>query len=58
MSNETETVAAFATCLAYEDIPPEVVDRAKDCIIDAVGAAIYGSRMPWSRIITSGGMSS
>ncbi|MFQ5765176.1 MAG: MmgE/PrpD family protein [Rhodospirillales bacterium] len=51
MSRETETLAAFAAGLAYEDIPSEVVERAKDCIIDTIGAAIYGSGLPWSRII-------
>jgi 2-methylcitrate dehydratase PrpD len=51
MSNETETLAAFACNLAYEDIPPEVVERAKDCIIDTIGAALYGNNLPWSRII-------
>jgi 2-methylcitrate dehydratase PrpD len=51
MSKETETLAAFAVDLAYEDIPPAVVERAKDCIIDTIGAAIYGSSLPWSRIV-------
>ncbi|MHA1108573.1 MAG: MmgE/PrpD family protein, partial [Alphaproteobacteria bacterium] len=51
MSNETETLAAFAAGLKYEDIPPEVVERTKDCIIDTIGAAIFGSSLPWSRII-------
>ncbi len=51
MSKETETLAAFAAGLAYDDIPSEVVERAKDCIIDTIGAAIHGSGLPWSRII-------
>lgn len=51
MSNETATLAAFAAGLAYEDIPPEVMERAKDCIIDTIGVAIHGSGLPWSRIV-------
>lgn len=51
MSKETETLAAFAASLAYEDIPSEVVERAKDCLIDTIAAAIHGSSLPWSRII-------
>jgi len=51
MSNETRTLGAFAAGLAYEDIPAAVVDRAKECIIDTIGAAIFGSTLPWSRIV-------
>ena len=34
--HETERLAAYAAALRYEDLPPAVVQRAKDCIIDAV----------------------
>ncbi|MFQ5682664.1 MAG: MmgE/PrpD family protein [Candidatus Binatia bacterium] len=51
MSKETETLAAFAAGLVYEKIPSEVVERAKDCILDTIGVAIFGSSLPWSRII-------
>jgi 2-methylcitrate dehydratase PrpD len=45
------TLAEFAVGLKYEDIPPEVLERAKDCIIDTVGACIFGSQMPWTQIV-------
>ena len=45
------TLAEFAVNLKYEDIPPEVLERAKDCIIDTVGACIFGSQMPWTQIV-------
>jgi 2-methylcitrate dehydratase PrpD len=28
-----------------------VIQRAKDCIIDTVGAIIYGGDLPWSKMI-------
>ncbi|MBT3765867.1 MAG: hypothetical protein HOF84_08415 [Rhodospirillales bacterium] len=51
MSGETRTLADFAVGLNYEDIPGPVVERAKDCLIDTIGAAVFGSTMPWSKIV-------
>lgn len=51
MSGETRTLAEFAANLNYEDIPGAVVERAKDCLIDTIGAAVFGSTMPWSKIV-------
>jgi 2-methylcitrate dehydratase PrpD len=48
LSHETITLARYAANLRYEDIPPEVVQRAKDCIIDTAAAIIYGNTIPWS----------
>lgn len=44
-------LAEFAAGLAYERIPPEVVERAKDCVIDTVGACVFGAGLPWSRMV-------
>lgn len=43
-------LAAFAAGLRYEDIPPEHIDRARQCVIDTVGACLFGSQLPWGRI--------
>ncbi len=51
MANETVRLAEYAAGLRYEDIPPEVVQRAKDCIIDTVAVVVQGSTLPWSRIV-------
>lgn len=48
---ETKLLAAYAANLSYEEIPPEVIERAQDCLIDSFGAAIYGADLPWSRVI-------
>jgi 2-methylcitrate dehydratase PrpD len=47
VSNETCTLAEFAHGLRFEDIPPDVVAVAKACLIDTVGTALFGSRLPW-----------
>jgi len=44
-------LAEFAVGLKYEQIPPEVIERAKDCVIDTVAACVYGSQMPWSQTV-------
>ncbi len=51
MSGETKTLAEFAIGLNYEDIPEPVIERAKDCLIDTIGAAVFGSTFPWSKIV-------
>jgi len=51
MAEETVRLARYVAALRYEDLPPEVVRIAKDCIIDTVAAAICGSSLPWSRIV-------
>ncbi len=46
-----QTLAEFATRLEFDAIPAAVVGRAKACVIDTVAACIYGSTLPWSRIV-------
>ena len=48
MSQETIQLAEYAANLRFEDLPAEVVQRAKDCIIDTAAAVIYGNTIPWS----------
>jgi 2-methylcitrate dehydratase PrpD len=53
MSGETIRLADYAAKLTYEDLPPAVVQRAKDTIIDTVASIYYGHALPWSKIIVS-----
>ena len=48
---DTERLAAYATAVRYQDLPPAVVQRAKDTMCDTVGAIVYGAELPWSRMI-------
>ncbi len=50
-NHETERLAAYAASLRYEDLPPAVIQRAKDCITDAVATIVYGAELPWSKMI-------
>jgi len=44
-------VPAFARSLAYGDLPGDVVDQAKRCLLDLIGVAAGGSRTPAAAII-------
>jgi 2-methylcitrate dehydratase PrpD len=53
MAKETVQVAQFAAAYRYEDIPPDVVERAKQCIADTIATVIFGYDLPWSRIVVA-----
>lgn len=40
----------FIHCLAFEDLPPRVVEQARLCLIDLLGVALAGRKTPLSRI--------
>jgi 2-methylcitrate dehydratase PrpD len=51
MTTASQSLANYATGLKFEQIPQEVVERAKDGIIDTVAACVLGSRMPWTQTV-------
>jgi 2-methylcitrate dehydratase PrpD len=51
MAGETVRLAEYAAGLRYDDLPPDVVQRAKDCVTDTVAVIAQGSSLPWSRIV-------
>jgi 2-methylcitrate dehydratase PrpD len=53
MANETTELADYAAALRYEDLPSDVVQRAKDTIADTVATIVYGYDLPWSQIIVA-----
>src|SRR5262249_9108086 len=53
MAKETAELAHYAASCRYEDIPPDVVERAKQCITDTIAAVIFGYHLPWSRMVVA-----
>jgi 2-methylcitrate dehydratase PrpD len=53
MAKETAELADYAATCRYEDLPPDVIDRAKQCITDTVAVAIFGYDLPWSRMVVA-----
>ncbi len=50
MSNTaTSRLARYAVDLRYLEIPPAVIARAKDCLLDILTVSLYGSTKPWSK---------
>jgi 2-methylcitrate dehydratase PrpD len=51
MPSLSQHLSEFATNLTYEAIPPHVRQQAVDAILDTVGVTVFGSTLPWSRIV-------
>jgi len=49
MMTAGQTLADFAVKLQFDQIPHEVVERAKDCVIDIVGVCAFGSTVSSSK---------
>src|SRR3978361_244435 len=48
LANATRDLAHFAAALRFEDIPTRVIDHAKLCVLDGVGVAVSGPKLPWT----------
>jgi 2-methylcitrate dehydratase PrpD len=46
---ETFALVESLIDLQYQALPPEVVDTAKLCLLDTVGAGLYASQTPWAK---------
>jgi 2-methylcitrate dehydratase PrpD len=51
LAQPTRELALFASRLNYRDLPPEVVAKSRLCVLDALGCALHGSTLPWTRIV-------
>jgi 2-methylcitrate dehydratase PrpD len=47
----TSALARFVATVKFDDIPADVRGRLKLLILDSLGCAIYGTNLPWSRIL-------
>ncbi|WP_176475822.1 MmgE/PrpD family protein [Halomonas salipaludis] len=46
-----QILADYATSLRYEDLPPHVIELARQCLVDAVACAVFGKDFPWSQTV-------
>jgi 2-methylcitrate dehydratase PrpD len=49
----TRALAEFVAEFSYKSIPAEVIAHVKFCLLDSLGCALFGSTLPWGKIITS-----
>jgi aconitate decarboxylase len=47
----TRGIAQFVSTLTWDAIPPEVQQRVKLLILDALGCGLYGAALEWSQIL-------
>ena len=47
----TRVLARFVADLQFDQIPKPVVEHMKVCVLDGVGCGLFGSSLPWGRII-------
>lgn len=48
-----QELAAFAAGLRLQDVPEDALRRARACIADTVGCAVYGASLPWSKQVAA-----
>lgn len=48
----TRTLSDFAVGIRYEDLPQEVIEMAKRCILDSFGCGVFGAPTPWAQAVT------
>lgn len=53
LENATADLARFASELRFEDLPDEVVERIKLCVLDHIGCCLYGATLPWTRRVAA-----
>jgi 2-methylcitrate dehydratase PrpD len=49
----TGRLATWVADVTLDDVPRDVVERAKHLLLDGIGCALIGSQLPWSRVATS-----
>jgi aconitate decarboxylase len=46
----TPKLGAWASGLTHADVPPDVAEHIKTCLLDALGCGLFGAVQPWGRI--------
>ena len=47
----TRALAKFAAELTFDTIPAPVIERIKLCLLDTFGCGLFGSTLPWTKIV-------
>ena len=49
LPDATRDLAAFGATLRFEDIPGDVVERMRYCMLDSIGCCLFGITLPWTQ---------
>ncbi len=47
----TRQLGAYIADLRFDNLPTEVVAKAKVCVLDALGCCLFGNTLPWTRMV-------
>ena len=47
----TTAISEFVSGLRFDQIPAEVIERIQLLILDSLGCGVFGSQLPWTRIL-------
>jgi len=47
----TRKLSEFAASCRFEQIPKNIVEHAKVCLLDSIGCGLFGSTLPWPKIM-------
>jgi 2-methylcitrate dehydratase PrpD len=53
VQDASKILADFASHLQYGDIPQDVVERMKMCVLDSIGCCLHGVTLPWTKSVES-----
>jgi aconitate decarboxylase len=48
----TTTLATWASALTLAAVPTEVIAHLKMCLLDSIGCGLFGTRLPWGRVVS------
>ena len=51
VQDASKILADFASRLQYDDIPSDVVERMKMCVLDSIGCCLHGVTLPWTKSV-------
>ena len=51
-NSPTAILAEYVASLSYSHIPAEVISHVRLCLLDTLGCALFGSTLPWGKIIS------
>jgi 2-methylcitrate dehydratase PrpD len=51
VGNATLELGSYVASLRYADLPAEVVAKAKECVMDALGCCVFGVTQPWTQMV-------
>jgi len=51
LAHATRDLAEFAAGLQFDDIPSTVRQHIKLCILDGLGVALFGAKLPWTGLV-------